>query len=290
MLAVLSIAGSDSSGGAGIQADIKTISAHHMFAETAITALTAQNTLGVYGIEEATPALVAAQIDAVFGDIRPVAVKVGMVSSAAIIEAIVDRLRFWEAKNIVVDPVMVATSGARLLSAKAEDALKEHLIPLADIVTPNIPEAEALSGTAIRSLEDKEEVACRLAERYRAAFLVKGGHALQNVDGEETQVEDEALREGSSRGEDQTNRADDVLALPNGTCLCLEGLRIPTANTHGTGCTLSAAIACNMAAGMGIAEAARKAKDYVTGALRAGIGLGLGKGSIPLDHFWGSCQ
>ena len=258
MLAVLSIAGSDSSGGAGIQADIKTIAAHRLFAQTAITALTAQNTTGVFGVEEAPPEFVAAQIDAVFDDIRPAAVKVGMVSSAAIIEAIAQRLAYWKAENIVVDPVMVATSKAKLISDDAVDALRERLIPLADIITPNLFEAEILSGASLETEEEKEAAALLLAQSTRGAALIKGGHSV--------------------------GAADDLLGTKDGGIVWVRGVRIPTENTHGTGCTLSSAIACNLAQGLDMSASVRKAKDYVTGALRNS--LALGRGSIPLNHMW----
>ena len=258
MLAVLSIAGSDSSGGAGIQADIKTIAAHRLFAETAITALTAQNTMGVFGVEEAAPGFVAAQIDAVFDDIRPVAVKIGMVSSVAIIEAIAARLAFWEAENIVLDPVMVSTSKAKLISDDAIDALKSALIPLADVITPNLYEAEMLVGFALEGNKDMERAASVLAESTHAAVLIKGGHSV--------------------------NGADDVLLTKEGEMVWMRGERIDTKNTHGTGCTLSSAIACNLASGQSMAEAVRNAKAYVSGALKNGIQLGHGSG--PLNHMW----
>ena len=188
--AVLSIAGSDSSGGAGIQADIKTITAHRLFAETAVTSLTAQNTTGVRAVQDATPAFVAAQIDAVFEDIPPAAVKIGMVSQVGIIEAIAERLEHWEAPNIVVDPVMVATSGARLISDDAMDALVNRLFPLATVITPNIEEARALGdGREVATAHDQERLAADLAQRFGCAVLLKGGH---NV-----------------------NDANDVLAVPN---------------------------------------------------------------------------
>lgn len=258
MKAVLSIAGSDSSGGAGIQADIKTIAAHGLFAETAITALTAQNTLGVTGVAGVEPDFVTAQIDAVFEDIRPDAVKIGMVSSAAIIEAIARALARHEARNVVVDPVMVATSGARLIDDDAAAALTELLFPLADAITPNMPEAAALCGFAVEEEPDMERAACLLAEQSAAAVLVKGGH--------------------------RSDSADDVLALPNGSLTWLRAPRVDTRNTHGTGCTLSSAIACGLARGLTVEQAVRSAKDYVRGAL--GAGLNLGKGSGPLDHMW----
>lgn len=258
MVAVLSIAGSDPSGGAGIQADIKTIAAHRLFAETAITALTAQNTLGVYGVENVTPEFVAAQIDAVFDDIRPAAVKVGMVSSVEIIEVIAARLRYWEAENIVVDPVMVSTSGGKLIGDDAIGVLIDKLIPLADLITPNLPEAEVLCGSYPGTEADVEQAAADLLALGPRAVLIKGGHS-----------------QGS---------ADDHLRTSEGESVWFREEHIETSNTHGTGCTLSSAIACNLALGYDVATAVRKAKGYVTGALRAG--LDLGKGSGPLDHMW----
>lgn len=262
--AVLSIAGSDSSGGAGIQADIKTICAHHLFAETAITAITAQNTCGVRAVQEVSPDIVAQQIDAVFEDIPPAAVKIGMVSSAPIIEVIAERLEHWGAPNIVVDPVMVATSGASLIDEGALDALTARLLPLARVITPNIPEAEALCGFAVEFSGDQATAAQRLAERFGCAVLVKGGH--------------------------NENNADDVLAEPGtgpGEAPLLSWLRQPrvdTQNTHGTGCTLSSAIACGLAADRPLVDAINRAKAYLTGALAAGLDLGAGSG--PLDHMW----
>lgn len=261
--AVLAIAGSDSSGGAGIQADIKTISAHGLFAETAITALTAQNTCGVCDVIEATPQMVAEQIDAVFEDIPPAAVKVGMVSSAAIVETIAERLERWGAENVVVDPVMVATSGARLIDDGAAGALVGRLLPLARVITPNIPEAEALLGEPVRSEAEQEAAALALAERLGCAVLVKGGHGVAD--------------------------ANDVLvepAEPGGTSRVtwLRAPRVETGNTHGTGCTLSSAIACGLAEGLALPEAVSRAKDYLTGALSSGLDLGHGSG--PVDHMW----
>ena len=258
MKSVLSIAGSDSSGGAGIQADIKTIQAHHLFAQTAITALTAQNTTGVYGVLDVEPAFVAQQIDVVFEDIRPDAVKIGMVSSPAIVDAIVDALVRNGAANIVVDPVMVATSGSELSSNEAVVALREKLIPLATVITPNMPEAEVLFGAHIENAADQERAAVEIARATDVAVLVKGGH-----------------------GE---NDANDVLARPDGTVTWFEGERVDTANTHGTGCTLSSAIACGLAVGKPLEEAVKSAKFYITGALSAGLDLGHGSG--PMDHMW----
>lgn len=259
--AVLSIAGSDSSGGAGIQADIKTIVAHRLFAETAITAITAQNTLGVRSVMDVTPEVVADQIDAVFEDIPPAAVKIGMVSSAAIIETIAERLEHWQARNVVVDPVMVATSGARLISEDAVGALTERLFPLATVITPNILEAEALAGREIHSGHEQQELAAELCKRYGCAVLVKGGHNL--------------------------NDSNDVLAEPTDdepSTLWFRHTRIETENTHGTGCTLSSAIACGLADGLTLSDAVNSAKSYLTGALAAG--LDLGHGSSPVNHMW----
>lgn len=262
--AVLSIAGSDSSGGAGIQADIKTIAAHKLFAETAITALTAQNTCGVRAVLDATPEFVAAEIDAVFEDIPPAAVKIGMVSQAPIIEAIAERLAHWGAGNIVLDPVMVATSGAKLISDDAVCALTDTLMPLATVITPNIKEAEALSGSAIRDAADQERVACELAQCLGCAVLVKGGHNVNDAN--------DVLAEP----------ADAADTAPRVTWFAHE--RVKTDNTHGTGCTLSSAIACGLASGKTLVQAVESAKAYLTGALAAGLDLGHGSG--PVNHMW----
>ncbi|MCI2241755.1 bifunctional hydroxymethylpyrimidine kinase/phosphomethylpyrimidine kinase [Adlercreutzia faecimuris] len=275
MEAVLTIAGSDSSGGAGIQADVKTIEAMGLFAECAVTALTAQNTLGVHGVLDVDPAFVEQQIDVVFDDIRPDAVKVGMVSSPAIVEAISRALVRNGARHVVVDPVMVATSGSALIEGGAVDALVRLLFPLAEVITPNLPEAEALSGIAIADEADAERAARAIAERCRVAaeafpggapgpapaVLVKGGHGL-----------------GGPRA------ADDLLLACDGRATWLRGARVDNPNAHGTGCTLSSAIAVNLARGLGVERAVRGAKGYVTGALEAG--LDLGRGSGPLDHMW----
>lgn len=257
MKAVLSIAGSDSSGGAGIQADIKTIAAHGLFAETAITALTAQNTTGVTGVFEVDPAFVVAQIDAVFEDIRPDAVKIGMVASSGIIAAIADALERQGAQNVVLDPVMVATSGARLIDEDAVEALRTRLLPLATVATPNMPEAQVLCGMAVDGDATMERAARMLAEG-KQAVLVKGGH--------------------------RSDAADDVLVEADGSVTWMRGSRIDTKNTHGTGCTLSSAIACGLAEGLDVVASVRRARAYVRGALAAG--LDLGRGSGPLDHMW----
>ena len=267
--AVLSIAGSDSSGGAGIQADIKTIESMGLFAETAITALTAQNTLGVRGVVDTDPAFVEAQIDAVFEDIRPQAVKVGMVSSPAIVEAIAAALIRHRAENIVVDPVMVATSGSSLIEDGTVVALRTHLFPLARVITPNLAEAEVLSQAKITTKAQMAEAARAIAASIAqsdgtpCAVLVKGGHAVADSSG-----------------------ADDVLFCPGAAqeLRWFEGSRIENPNTHGTGCTLSSAIACGLALGKPLDEAIADAKAYISGALRAG--LALGKGSGPIDHMW----
>lgn len=258
MKTVLTIAGSDCSGGAGIQADIKTITAHKLYAMSAITALTAQNTMGVRGIMEVSPQFLASQIDCIFSDIYPDAVKIGMVSSTELIRVIAEKLRENRAANIVADPVMVSTSGSRLLSEDAVEALMNELVPLADVVTPNIPEAEVMSGMKIQSPEDMEKAASQIAGTIKGAVLIKGGH--------------------------QMNDANDLL-YADGKCRWLYGERIHNPNTHGTGCTLSSAIAANLAAGYGVLESIQRAKSYISGALKAQ--LNLGKGSGPLDHTFG---
>ena len=255
MRTALSIAGSDSSGGAGIQADIKTMTANGVYAMTAVTALTAQNTTGVTDILEATPSFLAAELDAVFTDIFPDAVKIGMVSSSSLIRIIGDRLKVYQAENIVVDPVMVATSGAKLINDDAVAALKEELLPLAAVVTPNIPEAEILSGMFIRDEGDMVAAAKRIGERYGCAVLCKGGHSI--------------------------NDANDLL-WAKGTCRWFLGKRIHNPNTHGTGRTLSSAIAANLAKGFDLEISVQSAKDYISGAL--GAMLDLGRGSGPMNH------
>ena len=257
MKTALTIAGSDSSGGAGIQADIKTMTANGVYAMSAITALTAQNTTGVYGILESTPEFLANQLDCVFTDIFPDAVKTGMVSSTALIAVIADKLRQYKARNIVVDPVMVATSGARLISEEAVDALKEKLLPLATLRTPNIPEAEVLSGMTISDPAGMERAARAISEQYGCAVLCKGGHQISD--------------------------ADDLL-WRNGAGVWFRGRRIQNSNTHGTGCTLSSAIAANLAKGYDLDRSVQRAKDYISGALAAM--LDLGKGSGPMDHMF----
>lgn len=261
MKKVLTIAGSDCSGGAGIQADIKTMTAHKKYAMSAITALTAQNTTGVYGIFETDAEFVGKQLDCIFGDIVPDAIKIGMVSSADIIRVIADKLTQYRAKRIVLDPVMVSTSGSRLLSDNAMDALMTRLIPLADIMTPNIPEAECLCGFRIHHKSDMEPAAKKIAMFFPGAILIKGGHLL--------------------------DCADDLLYL-DGTPYWLSSERVDNPNTHGTGCTLSSAIACNLADGYSVQESVQRAKEYITGALKAQLDLGAGSG--PLNHCYAICN
>lgn len=255
MKTALTIAGSDSSGGAGIQADIKTMTVNGVFAMSAITALTAQNTLGVTAIHEVPPDFLAAQLDAVFTDIPPDAVKIGMVASAALIEVIADRLSRYGARNVVVDPVMVSTSGSKLISDDAVAVLKSRLFPLATLITPNIPEAEALCCFAVKTPADMETAARAIEAAQGCAVLCKGGHQL--------------------------NDANDLLCA-GGRCRWFEGRRIDNPNTHGTGCTLSSAIASNLAKGFELAESVSRAKEYISGALAAGLDLGHGRG--PMNH------
>ena len=257
MKTALTIAGSDSSGGAGIQADIKTMTANGVFAMSAITALTAQNTTGVTDILEATPQFLGEELDAIFTDIFPDAVKIGMVSSSGLISVIADKLRQYGAKHIVVDPVMVATSGAKLLRDDAIAVLEAQLLPLATVLTPNIPEAEILSGMTIQNAADMEQAARTISERYGCAVLCKGGH--------------------------QINDADDLL-WRDGVGKWFRGRRINNPNTHGTGCTLSSAVASNLAKGYDLDASVERAKAYISGALAAM--LDLGKGSGPMDHMF----
>lgn len=255
MKTALTIAGSDSSGGAGIQADIKTMQANGVYAMSAITALTAQNTTGVTGIMEVTPEFLEKQLDAVITDIRPDAVKIGMVSSEELIKMIAKKLKEYHMENIVVDPVMVATSGSRLISESAIDTLRTYLLPMATVITPNIPEAEVLAEMEIKSEEDMVEAAKRINEKYHCAVLCKGGHSL--------------------------NDANDLL-YQDGSAKWFHGKRINNPNTHGTGCTLSSAIASNLAKGYPLDQSIERAKEYISGALAAM--LDLGKGSGPMNH------
>ena len=255
MKTALTIAGSDSSGGAGIQADIKTMTANGVYAMSAVTALTAQNTTGVAAISEVTPQFLAQQLDCIFTDISPDAVKIGMVSSAALIGTIAEKLTQYSALHIVLDPVMVATSGARLMEEAAADVLCTRLIPLAEVITPNIPEGEILSGRRITTASEMEAAAKTMQERFGCAVLLKGGHQISD--------------------------AYDCLCDASGIHW-FTGKRIDNPNTHGTGCTLSSAIASNLAKGMPLERAVGRAKDYISGAL--GAMLDLGHGSGPMNH------
>ena len=255
MKTALTIAGSDCSGGAGIQADLKTMTMKGVYAMSAITALTAQNTTGVRAIQEATPDFLRHQIDAIFEDIRPDAVKIGMVASKELICVIADMLRYHNAKNVVVDPVMVATSGSSLMKSDAVQTLIEKLLPIATLVTPNIPEAQVLSGKTIESKEDMLSAANFIGNTYGCAVLLKGGHSI--------------------------NDANDLL-YANGELIWFEGKRINNHNTHGTGCTLSSAIASNLAKGYDLVMSVQRAKDYISDALSAQLDLGQGSG--PLMH------
>ena len=259
MRTALTIAGSDSSGGAGIQADIKTMTANGVYAMSAITALTAQNTTGVTDIMEVTPEFLKAQLDCIFTDIRPDAVKTGMVSASALIEVIAERLRFYGAENLVVDPVMVATSGARLISEDAIGTLKKELLPLAKVITPNIPEAEVLSGRTVASEKDMEAAAKEIYEKYGCGVLCKGGHSI--------------------------NDANDLL-YDGKEMIWFKGKRINNPNTHGTGCTLSSAIASGLAKGYDLPTAVRSAKNYISCALAAMLDLGKGSGPIGSGAFF----
>ena len=255
MKTALTIAGSDCSGGAGIQADLKTMTMNGVYAMSAITALTAQNTTGVRAIQEATPEFLGQQLDAIFEDIRPDAVKIGMVASGELIRVIADRLKFYDAGNVVIDPVMVATSGSALLKNDAVQTLIDRLLPIATLVTPNIPEAQVLSGLSIETKGDMVSAAVQIGRSCNCAVLLKGGHSI--------------------------NDANDLL-YDHGELTWFEGKRIDNPNTHGTGCTLSSAIAANLAKGFTLSQSVQRAKDYISGALAAM--LDLGKGSGPMNH------
>ena len=255
MKTALTIAGSDCSGGAGIQADLKTMTMNGVYAMSVLTALTAQNTTGVRSIAEVTPEFLKDQLDTVFEDIRPDAVKIGMVASGPLIDTIAERLVYYKAANVVVDPVMVATSGSKLMAEEALAVLKEKLLSLATVVTPNIPEAEILAGIKIENEADMLAAAKRISETYHCAVLCKGGHSI--------------------------NDANDLLYF-DGKCRWFYGKRIDNPNTHGTGCTLSSAIASNLAKGYSLAEAVERAKEYISGALFAQLDLGQGPG--PMMH------
>lgn len=261
-ITALTIAGSDSCGGAGIQADIKTMSALGVYAASAITAVTAQNTLGVTGIEAVSPSMVAAQIRAVMTDLKPLAVKIGMVYDSATTRAIAATLSQFNVKHIVIDPVMVATSGSRLMTADATEAFSKSLLPMATVLTPNIPEAEALSGVRIHNARDCDRAGRILSKSCPGYVLIKGGHA--------------------DEGEVKRDRL-----YHNGiAALTVESEAIETTNTHGTGCTLSSAIAALLARGLDVEEAVKAAKKYVSEAIRAGAFIQAGSGHGPVNHFF----
>ncbi len=255
MKTALTIAGSDSSGGAGIQADLKTMCCLGVYGMSAVTALTAQNTTGVADIFEVSPEFLQKQLDCVFSDIYPDAVKTGMLSDERLISVIAETLKKYNAGNIVVDPVMVATSGSRLIKQEAVNSLSELLFPIAVLITPNIPEAEILGDMKILSKADMELVSRKISEKYGCSVLCKGGHSVED--------------------------SNDVL-FHNGNIIWYEGIKIDNPNTHGTGCTLSSAIASFLALGKGLESSVALAKEYLSGAIKAG--LDLGKGSGPLAH------
>lgn len=257
MKSVLTIAGSDCSGGAGIQADIKTLTMHKVFATSVITAVTAQNTCGVSKVEPLSPEIIESQLTSVMEDIFPDAVKIGMIDRKETVDIVVKMLKKYTPKNVVVDTVMISSSGRRLMAESAMEAYTKELLCLADVITPNIPEAEILTGMEITDEESRKRAMQKLAEQYPAAILMKGGHSIHN--------------------------ADDWLAL-QGKIICYSGKRISNPNTHGTGCTLSSAIAANLALGCSVEESVAKAKAYITGALKAGLEIGHGNG--PLNHMW----
>lgn len=257
MKKALTIAGSDSSGGAGIQADLKTFSANGVFGMSVITAVTAQNTQGVLAVEDISTEVIQKQIEAIYEDIQVDAVKIGMVSRTETINAISGHLQKYHASNLVVDPVMVSKSGFHLLQPDAVNALIEKMLPIAIIVTPNIPEAEIMAGMSIKNLKDMEEATECIYRMGPANVLLKGGHL--------------------------TGEATDVL-FDGTNYLHLTAERIPTKNTHGTGCTLSAAIAANLAKGYPITDAVREAKDYLTIAIKHSLEIGKGVG--PTNHFY----
>lgn len=257
MKKVLTIAGSDSSGGAGIQADLKTIAAHGLYGMSVITALTSQNTCGVFGIVNTPPNFVQSQLESVFSDIRPDSIKIGMVSEEDIINTIADTLTHYDAKNIVVDPVMVSTSSCDLINSSAVKSLRDKLFPLARVVTPNLHEASVLSGIKIETKEDMKNAAEKIGKNFNGAILIKGGHL--------------------------SDSADDLL-FENGSYEWLSSARIDNPNTHGTGCTLSSAIACGLAENLSVYQSVKCAKEYVHGAIADGLNLGKGRG--PLNHMY----
>ena len=257
MKKVLTIAGSDPSGGAGIQADLKTFAAHGVYGMSVITALTAQNTTGVFGVQDTTPEFIKQQMKCVFDDIPPDSVKIGMLSGVDTINAVADMLLEYGAKNIVADTVMISTSGSRLLSEDATDTFINRIFPIADIITPNIMEAEVLSGIKIENRSDMLTAAKKLSKTFGGSILIKGGHLPDS--------------------------ADDLLYSKSGA-EWLQADKIDNPNTHGTGCTLSSAIACSLADGLSISQSVKNAKEYVRGAIADGLNIGKGRG--PLNHMY----
>jgi len=254
---VLTIAGSDSCGGAGIQADLKTFSALGTYGMSVITAITVQNTQGVFGCQDITPAIIRGQIDAIFTDIEVSAVKIGMVSQIETIHAIADKLEEYKVKNLVIDPVMISKSGFDLMQPDAKETLIKRLIPLADVLTPNLPEAEIITGMKIDNLASMEEAAKIIHQMGAKNVLMKGGHLADD--------------------------ATDLL-FDGEKCILFHAKRFETKNTHGTGCTLSSAIAANLAKGKTVEEAVKNAKDYIT--IGIAHSLDIGKGVGPTHHFY----
>lgn len=257
MKVVLSIAGSDCSGGAGIQADLKTIAAHRLYGESAVTALTAQNTMGVSEVLPVAPDFLKKQLECIFTDIVPDAVKIGMIPGIGQMKVIAESLKKYQAKHVVMDTVMVSTSGRNLMEPEAVEYYKRELLPLAEIYTPNIPEAELLLKTTMKTKEERVAAAREFALQYRGIVYLKGGHDV--------------------------SCADDLLFY-KGEPIWILGHHIESSNTHGTGCTLSSAIACGLAIGQEIEESVRSAKEYVAGAILDGMNLGNGNG--PLNHMY----
>ena len=257
MKAILTIAGSDSSGGAGVQADIKTITAHALYAESAVTALTAQNTQGVAAVLPTPPDFLEQQLECIFTDIPPDAGKIGMLPGIGQMAAVRHALQKFRPPNIVLDTILLSTSGTHLMDPQALSYFKAHIIPLADVCTPNLPEAEFLLHTKIKTRQERVAAARQFALQYKSAVYLKGGHDAVS--------------------------ADDLL-YSQGVPLWIPGERISNPNTHGTGCTLSSAIACGLACGLSLEESARKAKEYIAGAIADGLDLGRGNG--PLNHMY----
>ncbi len=277
---VLTIAGSDSGGGAGVQADLKTIAASGCYATSVITALTAQNTLGVKAIHPVPGAFVQKQLEAVLSDIGSDAVKIGMLLNPELIELVAEQLKKFRVKNIVLDPVMVAQSGDKLLEDEAVAALKQHLIPLADLITPNLPEAAVLLDRKISHHQDLAGAVSELAQLGCANVLLKGGH----LESEDCREDENYLKDKDCR---EAENCDDFLYIGAQRKVCVfPATRIKTVNNHGTGCTLSSAIASGLAKGEGLEEAVRLAKEYITGAIAAGARYAIGNGRGPVDHFF----